>query len=371
MAAVVAGKRAKATSSMKYHLTTPVIIKGLRYIACTGQKLTEKHWRNTPPPTATKATVAGGGGGYRKVRKSSSCNKQPRKSRETHNYIDIRSRSFNCGCFKGVPTAARLAAMSSSGSGSGGPSLGCSELRLEEACRSPPTATTTRMAEGRWSSPVVLVARETREREVSSAGDMRVAPSSMVVARLSSVEQLHRGGDGGRYRARVMVSEGAASAGKFATPLRSSLPHPPTLQAITDYPLLQTTPACIGRSAPPSSTSGSCQNIHLSRFNSHPSILPFSCKTIPAQVLLGDIRAGKSSLVLRFVKGQFLEFQESTIGAAFSSQTLAVNDATVKFEIWDTAGQERYHSSAPMYYRGAAAAIFVYDITSAVLLSCP
>lgn len=58
--------------------------------------------------------------------------------------------------------------------------------------------------------------------------------------------------------------------------------------------------------------------------------------------------------------------QESTIGAAFFSQTLAVNDATVKFEIWDTAGQERYHSLAPMYYRGAAAAIIVYDITSSV-----
>ena len=57
---------------------------------------------------------------------------------------------------------------------------------------------------------------------------------------------------------------------------------------------------------------------------------------------------------------------ESTIGAAFFSQTVAVNDATVKFEIWDTAGQERYHSLAPMYYRGAAAAIIVYDITNQV-----
>ncbi|KAM7500352.1 hypothetical protein LguiA_024766 [Lonicera macranthoides] len=85
---------------------------------------------------------------------------------------------------------------------------------------------------------------------------------------------------------------------------------------------------------------------------------------IREEVLLGDVGAGKSSLVLRFVKGQFVEFQESTIGAAFFSQTLAVNDATVKFEIWDTAGQERYHSLAPMYYRGAAAAVIVYDITN-------
>jgi predicted GTPase len=56
------------------------------------------------------------------------------------------------------------------------------------------------------------------------------------------------------------------------------------------------------------------------------------------QVLLGDMGAGKSSLVLRFVKGQFFDYQESTIGAAFLTQTVAVNDATVKFEIWDTAG---------------------------------
>ncbi|KAM4623477.1 ras-related protein Rab-5C-like [Polymixia lowei] len=82
-------------------------------------------------------------------------------------------------------------------------------------------------------------------------------------------------------------------------------------------------------------------------------------------VLLGESAVGKSSLVLRFVKGQFQEYQESTIGAAFLTQTVCLDDTTVKFEIWDTAGQERYHSLAPMYYRGAQAAIVVYDITNA------
>ncbi|CAG9858400.1 unnamed protein product [Phyllotreta striolata] len=81
-------------------------------------------------------------------------------------------------------------------------------------------------------------------------------------------------------------------------------------------------------------------------------------------VLLGESAVGKSSLVLRFVKGQFHEYQESTIGAAFLTQTICLDDTTVKFEIWDTAGQERYHSLAPMYYRGAQAAIVVYDITN-------
>jgi len=81
-------------------------------------------------------------------------------------------------------------------------------------------------------------------------------------------------------------------------------------------------------------------------------------------VLLGDSAVGKSSLVLRFVKKQFYEYQESTIGAAFLTQTVNVKDYVVKFEIWDTAGQERYHSLAPMYYRGAASAVVVYDITN-------
>ncbi|XP_021298551.1 ras-related protein Rab5-like isoform X2 [Herrania umbratica] len=81
-------------------------------------------------------------------------------------------------------------------------------------------------------------------------------------------------------------------------------------------------------------------------------------------VLLGDMGTGKTSLVLRFVKGQFFDHQEPTIGAAFFTQILSVTEATVKFDIWDTAGQERYHSLAPMYYRGAAAAVVVYDISS-------
>eukprot|EP00735_Rhodelphis_limneticus_P009006 TRINITY_DN2465_c0_g1::TRINITY_DN2465_c0_g1_i2::g.8794::m.8794 TRINITY_DN2465_c0_g1::TRINITY_DN2465_c0_g1_i2::g.8794 ORF type:complete len:193 (-),score=36.78,sp/Q5ZHW4/RAB5B_CHICK/65.33/2e-85,Ras/PF00071.17/7.1e-59,Miro/PF08477.8/1.9e-19,Arf/PF00025.16/2.6e-15,Gtr1_RagA/PF04670.7/0.00042,GTP_EFTU/PF00009.22/0.0017,MMR_HSR1/PF01926.18/0.03,DUF2624/PF11116.3/0.14,DUF258/PF03193.11/0.23,DUF258/PF03193.11/2e+03,KaiC/PF06745.8/3.4,KaiC/PF06745.8/47,AAA_16/PF13191.1/0.73 TRINITY_DN2465_c0_g1_i2:1015- len=82
-------------------------------------------------------------------------------------------------------------------------------------------------------------------------------------------------------------------------------------------------------------------------------------------VLLGDAGVGKSCLVVRFVKGEFFEFSEPTIGAAFLTQTVALSDSIVKFEIWDTAGQERFRSLAPMYYRGAAAAIVVYDVTNA------
>merc|ERR1712194_766901 len=47
----------------------------------------------------------------------------------------------------------------------------------------------------------------------------------------------------------------------------------------------------------------------------------------------GDSAVGKSSLVLRFVRGQFFEYQESTIGAAFLTQNVSLNDYTVKYDL--------------------------------------
>ena len=85
-----------------------------------------------------------------------------------------------------------------------------------------------------------------------------------------------------------------------------------------------------------------------------------SCKV----VFLGDTSVGKSCLAVRFVRNDFFEFQEPTIGAAFLGKNITLNDTRYKFEIWDTAGQERYRSLAPMYYRGAKAAVVVYDITN-------
>jgi len=80
-------------------------------------------------------------------------------------------------------------------------------------------------------------------------------------------------------------------------------------------------------------------------------------------VFLGDTAVGKSCLAVRFARNEFFEFQEPTIGAAFLGKNINLNDKRYKFEIWDTAGQERYRSLAPMYYRGAKAAVIVYDIT--------
>lgn len=65
--------------------------------------------------------------------------------------------------------------------------------------------------------------------------------------------------------------------------------------------------------------------------------------------LLGESAVGKSSIALRFAQDVYDDYRESTIGAAFLTRVLTINDSTaIKFEIWDTAGQERYRSLAPM-----------------------
>ena len=80
-------------------------------------------------------------------------------------------------------------------------------------------------------------------------------------------------------------------------------------------------------------------------------------------VLLGDSSVGKSSIVNRYINHRFFEYNESTIGAAFFTKHIITNERDIMLDIWDTAGQERYNSLLPMYYRGAKAAIIVYDIT--------
>eukprot|EP01062_Namystynia_karyoxenos_P059990 TRINITY_DN51420_c0_g1_i1.p1 TRINITY_DN51420_c0_g1~~TRINITY_DN51420_c0_g1_i1.p1 ORF type:complete len:228 (+),score=54.04 TRINITY_DN51420_c0_g1_i1:83-685(+) len=80
-------------------------------------------------------------------------------------------------------------------------------------------------------------------------------------------------------------------------------------------------------------------------------------------VLLGEMDVGKTCIVQRWVRQEFLERPGATIGAVFASQVVCAGQRTIRFDIWDTAGQERFRSLAPMYYRGAQAAIVVYDIT--------
>lgn len=82
-------------------------------------------------------------------------------------------------------------------------------------------------------------------------------------------------------------------------------------------------------------------------------------------VLMGESGVGKSSIALRMVSDKYSANTEATIGASYFSKILQTEGECLHFKIWDTAGQEKYHCLVPMYYRGADAALVVYDIGDA------
>lgn len=79
-------------------------------------------------------------------------------------------------------------------------------------------------------------------------------------------------------------------------------------------------------------------------------------------VLLGQSAVGKTCIVGRLISGKFDASASPTLGGSFASKNLNVSGTTVALQIWDTAGQERFRVLAPMYYRGAHAAVIVYSI---------
>ncbi|EAY10697.1 small GTP-binding protein, putative [Trichomonas vaginalis G3] len=80
-------------------------------------------------------------------------------------------------------------------------------------------------------------------------------------------------------------------------------------------------------------------------------------------VLIGDASVGKTSLLTRYITGSHTSNISPTLGAAFTTKLVESDGENVKLQIWDTSGEERYRSMAPLYYRGAAVVVLVYDLT--------
>ena len=91
-----------------------------------------------------------------------------------------------------------------------------------------------------------------------------------------------------------------------------------------------------------------------------------NCESVKI-VLLGESGVGKTSILAQLMDQEYNDEQTSTTGATFSTKTMNFEkyDKALCFEIWDTAGQEKYRVLTKMFYKDAAAAILVYDITRA------
>lgn len=81
-------------------------------------------------------------------------------------------------------------------------------------------------------------------------------------------------------------------------------------------------------------------------------------------IIVGSMSVGKSCLLLQFTNRRFAANVGPTIGVDFGSSSLNIDGENVKLQIWDTAGQEDFQAITRAYYREAAAAILVYDMTN-------
>jgi small GTP-binding protein len=80
-------------------------------------------------------------------------------------------------------------------------------------------------------------------------------------------------------------------------------------------------------------------------------------------IIIGDTGVGKSCLLLQFTDKRFQPVHDLTIGVEFGARMVNIDQKQIKLQIWDTAGQESFRSITRSYYRGAAGALLVYDIT--------
>ena len=88
--------------------------------------------------------------------------------------------------------------------------------------------------------------------------------------------------------------------------------------------------------------------------------------------LLGSFAVGKTSLIERFVYDRFDEKYLTTIGVKISQKALPPIEEPNRsrmiqhtFLIWDIAGLEKFDNVVNNYFRGAAGALFVADLTRA------
>jgi small GTP-binding protein len=81
-------------------------------------------------------------------------------------------------------------------------------------------------------------------------------------------------------------------------------------------------------------------------------------------VVVGDSGVGKTCFLIRFVRDQFDDECQPTLGVEFLTKIVQTERHRIQLQLWDTAGQELFRSVTRGYYRGSAGALLVFDITS-------
>ena len=85
-------------------------------------------------------------------------------------------------------------------------------------------------------------------------------------------------------------------------------------------------------------------------------------------VIVGNTGVGKSCLIQKYTRDQFIAYHETTIGVDFAIKKLKIplfsELYNVKLQLWDTAGQEKFRAITQSYYKNCCSAVVVFDLTN-------
>eukprot|EP01016_Furgasonia_blochmanni_P005810 TRINITY_DN12295_c0_g2_i1.p4 TRINITY_DN12295_c0_g2~~TRINITY_DN12295_c0_g2_i1.p4 ORF type:complete len:104 (-),score=21.14 TRINITY_DN12295_c0_g2_i1:515-826(-) len=87
---------------------------------------------------------------------------------------------------------------------------------------------------------------------------------------------------------------------------------------------------------------------------------PFVERTTYNIVITGDAGAGKSCIMLKYMKDEFEERTANTIGIDVMKKPYLIEGEEINLQIWDTAGQDRFRAITTSYYKQANLAIEVF-----------
>jgi len=81
-------------------------------------------------------------------------------------------------------------------------------------------------------------------------------------------------------------------------------------------------------------------------------------------LLTGAAAVGKTSLVQRFIKNRFAANYKLTVGVDILTKDVEFRPGEVAtLSIWDIGGQQRFEFIRSTFYKGAAGALLVFDLT--------